>query len=156
MRSVLTGALGHGTFDWVTEVATALPAYAISELLGVPTEDRPQVTTWTNTISGANDPEFALSAEAPLEAATALYTYATKLAEQRRAEPHDDIVTKLITEVDDDALGAHEFEIFVLALAVAGNETDAHGDVPRDACLPRQSRSDATAPVEPRPRRQCC
>ena len=32
-------------------------------------------------------------------------------------------MTKLITEVDDDALGAHEFEIFVLALAVAGNET---------------------------------
>jgi cholest-4-en-3-one 26-monooxygenase len=32
-------------------------------------------------------------------------------------------VTSLITEVDDDALGAHEFEIFVLALAVAGNET---------------------------------
>jgi cholest-4-en-3-one 26-monooxygenase len=123
VRSVLAGAFERGTFDWVTEVATALPAYAISELLGVPTEDRPQVTTWTNTISGANDPEFALSADAPLEAATALYTYATELAEQRRAEPHDDIVTKLVTEVDDDALGTHEFEIFVLALAVAGNET---------------------------------
>ena len=48
---------------------------------------------------------------------------ATQLAEQRRAEPQDDIVTSLITEVDDDALGAHEFEVFVLALAVAGNET---------------------------------
>jgi len=123
VRSVLAAALAQGTFDWVTEVATALPAYAISELLGVPTEDRLQVTTWTNIISGANDPEFALSASAPLEAATALYTYATQLAEQRRAQPLDDIVTKLITEVDDDALGAHEFEIFVLALAVAGNET---------------------------------
>ena len=32
-------------------------------------------------------------------------------------------MTKLITVVDDDALGAHEFEVFVLALAVAGNET---------------------------------
>ncbi|HYA67732.1 MAG TPA: cytochrome P450 [Acidimicrobiales bacterium] len=123
VRNVLASALERGSFDWVTEVATALPAYAISELLGVPTEDRPKVTTWTNTISGANDPEFAQSAEAPLEAATALYTYATKLAQQRRAEPRDDIVTKLITEVDDDALGEHEFEIFVLALAVAGNET---------------------------------
>jgi cholest-4-en-3-one 26-monooxygenase len=123
VRRVLTGALAQGTFDWVTEVATVLPAYAISELLGVPEADRAQITAWTNTISGANDPEFAQSADAPLEAATALYTYATTLAEERRREPHDDIVTKLVTEVDDDALGAHEFEIFVLALAVAGNET---------------------------------
>ncbi len=123
VRDVLARAIERGTFDWVTEVATTLPAYAISELLGVPVEDRPQVTAWTNTISGGNDPEFAESADAPLVAATALYTYATQLAEQRRSEPREDIVTKLITEVDDDALGAHEFEVFVLALAVAGNET---------------------------------
>src|SRR5208283_4125445 len=37
--------------------------------------------------------------------------------------PRDDIVTRLITEVDDDALGAHEFEMFILALAFAGSET---------------------------------
>jgi cholest-4-en-3-one 26-monooxygenase len=123
VRDVLADVVGRGTFDWVTEVATVLPAYAISELLGVPVEDRPQVTAWTNTISGANDPEFADGADAPMNAAIALYTYGTQLAEQRRAEPRDDIVTSLITEVDDDALGAHEFEIFVLALAVAGNET---------------------------------
>ena len=125
VRGVLADVVARGTFDWVTEVATVLPAFAISELLGVPVEDRSQVTAWTNTISGANDPEFAVEgdADAPMNAAIALYTYGTQLAEQRRAEPQDDIVTSLITEVDDDALGAHEFEIFVLALAVAGNET---------------------------------
>ena len=124
VKDVLADVVARGTFDWVTEVATVLPAFAISELLGVPVEDRSQVTAWTNTISGANDPEFADGdADAPMPAAIALYTYGTQLAEQRRAEPRDDIVTSLITEVDDDALGAHEFEIFVLALAVAGNET---------------------------------
>ncbi len=123
VREVLAGVVERGTFDWVTEVATVLPAYAISELLGVPVEDRAQVTAWTNTISGANDPEFADAEDAPMQAAVALYGYATQLAEQRRSEPRDDIVTSLITEVDDDALGAHEFEVFVLALAVAGNET---------------------------------
>ena len=123
VRDVLADVVRRGTFDWVTEVATVLPAYAISELLGVPVEDRPQVTAWTNIISGATDPEFAEDADAPMNAAIALYTYGTRLAEQRRAEPQDDIVTSLITEVDDDALGAHEFEVFVLALAVAGNET---------------------------------
>jgi len=123
VRDVLAGVVARGSFDWVTDVATVLPAYAISELLGVPVEDRPQVTEWTNIISGATDPEFAADADAPMHAAIALYSYGTQLAEQRRIEPRDDIVTSLITEVDDDALGAHEFEVFVLALAVAGNET---------------------------------
>ena len=78
---------------------------------------------WTNQIAGRSDPEFSDGPDASLIAATELYTYASQLAEERRTEPRDDIVTRLITEVDDDALGAHEFEMFVLALAVAGSET---------------------------------
>ena len=123
VRRVLAEAMRTPSFDFVSEVATPLPAFAISELLGVPEPDRPQITTWTNQISGRSDPEFNDGPDAPLIAATDLYTYATTLAEQRRAEPRDDIVTRLITEVDSDALGAHEFEMFMLALAVAGNET---------------------------------
>lgn len=123
VRALLPAVVAKGTFDWVTEVATQLPAFAISELLGVPVKDRPQIIEWTNTISGSNDPEFADDPDAGLRAATSMYLYATELAEQRRAEPADDIVTKLVTEVDGDALGSHEFEVFVLALAVAGNET---------------------------------
>jgi cholest-4-en-3-one 26-monooxygenase len=109
----------------VTEVAVPLPAFAISELLGVPLEDRQQVTEWTNMISGRSDPEFGDGEARSLEAAVGLYGYATQLADLRRAQPGDDIVSRLVTIVDehDDRLGAHEFEVFVLALAVAGNET---------------------------------
>jgi cholest-4-en-3-one 26-monooxygenase len=123
VREVVSRALELGSFDFVAEVATLLPAYAISELLGVPVEERARISELTNVISGRSDPEFSGDPDASLLAATELYGYATVLAEQRRAEPRDDIVTKLITQVDDDALGAHEFEMFILALAVAGNET---------------------------------
>jgi cholest-4-en-3-one 26-monooxygenase len=123
VHQVLGQALERETFDFVNDVATPLPAFAISELLGVPVEDRAMITNWTNHIAGRSDPEFGDGPESPLIAATELYTYATTLAEQRRREPQDDIVTRLITEVDNDALGAHEFEMFILALAVAGNET---------------------------------
>ncbi|MGH8977216.1 MAG: cytochrome P450 [Acidimicrobiia bacterium] len=123
VRRVLDRALQLSTFDFVREVATPLPAFAIAELLGVPEADRGQITEWTNLISGRSDPDFGDGPDAPLIAATELYTYATRLAEERRADPQDDIVTTLVGEVDDDALGTHEFEMFVLALAVAGNET---------------------------------
>jgi cholest-4-en-3-one 26-monooxygenase len=76
-------------------------------------------------IAARTDPEFGDGETLAMEAATGLYGYATALAEQRRTEPRDDIVTRLVTKVDDDddMLGTHEFEVFVLALAVAGNET---------------------------------
>jgi cholest-4-en-3-one 26-monooxygenase len=125
VRDVLSRALARETFDFVSEVATPLPAFAISEMLGVPVEDRPQITEWTNMISGRSDPEFGDGEAMSLLAATEMYAYATRLAEERRARPRDDIVTRLVTKTDDDddTLGAHEFEVFVLALAVAGNET---------------------------------
>jgi cholest-4-en-3-one 26-monooxygenase len=125
VRRILASALEARSFDFVREVATPLPAFAISELLGVPPEDRAQITEWTNMISGRSDPEFGDGEAQSLLAATELYGYATSLAEHRRGEPRDDIVTRLVMKIDDDddALGAHEFEVFVLALAVAGNET---------------------------------
>jgi len=46
------------------------------------------------------------------------------MAEDRRACPRDDIVTKLVhAQVDGDNLSADEFGFFVILLAVAGNET---------------------------------
>ena len=50
--------------------------------------------------------------------------YAMGMAEDRRKNPRDDIVTKLINaDVDGKALGEDEFGYFVIMLAVAGNET---------------------------------
>jgi cholest-4-en-3-one 26-monooxygenase len=46
------------------------------------------------------------------------------MAEDRRQNPRDDIITKLINaDVDGNALGEDEFGYFVIMLAVAGNET---------------------------------
>jgi cytochrome P450 len=57
-------------------------------------------------------------------ASAELYAYAEGLADERRTDPRDDIVTALITaEVDGEALTTSEFDLFFLLLAVAGNET---------------------------------
>jgi cholest-4-en-3-one 26-monooxygenase len=53
-----------------------------------------------------------------------MYAYAQQLAEERRKNPQDDIVTALITaEIDGEGLSDMEFNVFFLLLAVAGNET---------------------------------
>jgi cholest-4-en-3-one 26-monooxygenase len=68
-----------------------------------------------------DDPEYDLE---PLEASTELVGYAWNMAEARRNCPMDDIVTKLVqADVDGEALASEEFGLFVILLAVAGNET---------------------------------
>ena len=106
-------------------LAAELPLVVIAELLGIPYEDRHKVFEWSNRLIGANDPEYAgLGAEAPMEASMELYAYAQSLADDRRARPMDDIVTTLVTaELDGEKLSDIEFNVFVLLLSVAGNET---------------------------------
>jgi cytochrome P450 len=73
---------------------------------------------------GADDPEFAASPDEAMTASASLYAYANDLAKQRRSDPRDDIVTKLINaEIEGDKLSELEFDMFMLLLTVAGNET---------------------------------
>ncbi len=112
-----------GECDFVTDLAAELPLRVIAEFLGVPEEDRHKLFDWSNRLIGFEDPEFMKDA-ANLTAAIEMYGYADRLAEQRLAEPADDIPTLLLNaEVDGERLSRPEFSAFFLLLAVAGNET---------------------------------
>ncbi|HWL64686.1 MAG TPA: cytochrome P450 [Actinomycetota bacterium] len=115
----------RGECDFVTEVAAELPLQVIAEFIGIPLEDRHKIFTWSNTMIGLDDPEYANSSiEKATEAAAEMFGYADTLATERRKTPRQDLVTKLIqAEVDDDQLTDMEFDAFFLLLAVAGNET---------------------------------
>ncbi|WP_347774729.1 cytochrome P450 [Nonomuraea sp. B5E05] len=113
-----------GEVDFVTEVAAPLPLYVICELLGAPVADRDKVFNWSNRMIGAQDPDYAASPEEGSAAAMEVYAYANQLAAQRRANPKNDIVTKLIQpDEQGETLDENEFDLFVLLLVVAGNET---------------------------------
>ncbi|WP_327089735.1 cytochrome P450 [Nonomuraea sp. NBC_01738] len=113
-----------GEFDFVTDVAAPLPLYVICELLGAPVEDRDKIFTWSNRMIGSQDADYASSPEEGAAAAMEVYAYANELAAKRRSAPKDDIVTKLITPDDSgETLSEEEFDLFVLLLVVAGNET---------------------------------
>jgi cholest-4-en-3-one 26-monooxygenase len=121
---ILDTALQAGTFDFVTEVAAELPLIAIAELLGVPVEDRHKMFEWSNRMIGTSDPEYSSGdPDAGAAAMAELYMYANQLAAERKLDPRDDIITTLLTVEGDDALSEHEFDLFVLLLSVAGDET---------------------------------
>ncbi len=113
-----------GACDFVTEVAAELPLQVICELMGVPLEDRHLIFDWSNQMIAFDDPEYGGTDEAGRIAAMQMFMYANQLAEDRRANPRDDLTTVLVTgEVDGEKLNEAEFNNFFLLLLVAGNET---------------------------------
>jgi cholest-4-en-3-one 26-monooxygenase len=113
--------------EFVEKVSAELPLVAIAELLGIPVDERHKVFEWSNRMIGSTDPDYSGGADDAANAAAELYMYAQSLAEDRRKNPRSDIITTLIDETADDHLGSHEFELFVLLLSVAGNETTRNG-----------------------------
>jgi cholest-4-en-3-one 26-monooxygenase len=153
-QRIVAAALESGTGDFVGDVASELPLQAISELLGVPQQDRGKVFSWSNRMMGYHHGSPDQSDDATVAAAEML-GYGLAMADERRACPRDDIVTKLMSaEIDGHHLSDDEFGFFVLLLAVAGNETTrnaiAHGmlaflDHPDQWELFKASRPDTAA-----------
>jgi cholest-4-en-3-one 26-monooxygenase len=118
---IVATALERGTGDFVTDVACELPLQAIAELIGVPQDDRHKLFTWSNDMVGNDDPDYNAHGDT---AAAEMLGYSMLMAEDRRACPRDDIVTKLVNaQVDGEELTSDEFGFFVILLTVAGNET---------------------------------
>jgi cholest-4-en-3-one 26-monooxygenase len=119
---ITTRAAAEGSGDFVRQVACELPLQAIAGLLGVPLEDYDKLFDWTNNMIGSDDPEFADNDA--LTSAGELMWYAMQLAARKAEQPGDDIVTALVmADADGQRLSDAEFGMFVVTLAVAGNET---------------------------------
>ncbi len=120
-HSIVQEAVAKRTGNFVEDVSSELPLQAIADLLGVPQEDRRKLFDWSNSMLGYDDPDMVAD---PDVAAAEILGYSMALAADRKANPRDDIVTKLVQAHKDGAgLSDDEFGYFVIILTVAGNET---------------------------------
>jgi cytochrome P450 len=128
-RELLAPALLRGELDLSEEFAVPLPLMVIAEMFGAPIEDRPRFKRWSDvimalgyTVSGG---EEAARVQTEFAAVSAeMQGYLAGLIEQRRAEPKDDLLTRLIeAEVDGERLTQEELLGFFQLLLSAGHET---------------------------------
>jgi len=113
-----------GSTDFVRDIAAQLPLVVIADMLGAHEADRDKIFNWSNRMLGFDDPEMQTSYEDGQAAAIEIFAYANELGRQRREDPRDDIVTKLLQpDGNGDVLSELEFDLFFVLLAVAGNET---------------------------------
>jgi cholest-4-en-3-one 26-monooxygenase len=123
---IVDDVIESGECEFVSDLAAELPLQAIAEIMGVPQEDRRLMFEWSNTMIGAQDPEYqdADDPDKPMRAAAEVFAYSNALGNARREDPRDDIVTTLINaEIEGERLSELEFDMFMLLLVVAGNET---------------------------------
>jgi cytochrome P450 len=127
-QSLVDNALRLGEFDAVTDLAAELPLLVLSDLLGLPSEDRHLLYNWSNNLVGFDDPEYGGGdVEAYRRTFFEAFQYALGVAAERRANPRDDLMSLLANaEVDGKRLADREFCQFWLLLVVAGNETTRH------------------------------
>ena len=121
LLDALPGHANDGTVDLIEHFAFPLPITVICELLGVPTEDRPMWRGWSLDCASM-DPRRMNTMLADISA------YIRDLADKRRAEPADDLITGLTQAHDEDSdrLSDTELITMVMTLVIAGHETTAH------------------------------
>ncbi|HEX6516653.1 MAG TPA: cytochrome P450 [Nocardioidaceae bacterium] len=144
--------------DFAKDVAADLPLLTLADVLGVPAADRWLLFDWSNRVIGFLDPDYASSASFDVSTGTPLarealalrpepgpdgrmpdprsregmpdlYRYAHLLAAAKRAEPGQDVMSILLSQMDEDGgrVSVEEFENLFWLFAVAGNETLRNG-----------------------------
>ena len=142
--------LAKDEFDFVADFADPFPTVIFCELAGFPPEDHPQIMDWKNTLMHANDghsrghalalakgrelgivgpdgptPEqfFQIRAATGIE----IYGYLKRLIDERRKQPADDLITKLLHAKyeGERPLTQEELEDTLFLLFMAGLDTVA-------------------------------
>jgi cytochrome P450 len=124
---LLDAALARSQTDLVADYAYPLPVRVITEILGVPPEDRTEFQRWSDALAHGLDPEFLLSPEAVRQRTAGMLSfvqYFADLISYRRANPGDDLISRLIqAEEHGEVLTQTELIATCLLLLVAGHET---------------------------------
>ena len=119
----LDEALQHNSFDYVDDFAGKLPMDVISELMGVPQEDRVRIRALADGVMHREDGTADVPASA-MAASGELLMYYASMVKQRRKSLSDDLTSALVeAEIDGDKLTDDEIMAFLFLMVIAGNET---------------------------------
>lgn len=126
-KRIVDELLETGDCDFVHHVSMRLPMWTIYDMVGLEEDLQEAVADAADVLVGSNDPEVQRGRD-PLEvvndAVMTLMSTGLDLAEARRSDPRDDLMTNLVqAEIDGEGLTDEEISAFFVLLSVAGNDT---------------------------------
>lgn len=122
-KETLDAVAQKGECDFVDDIAAPLPILLIAEMIGIPREKQKEFHQWSDAMMAGEGNQD--KPEIIAKSAAAFLAYSTlvkEIAEQRRREPKDDLISILVTADDEGILGRFELQ----KQSVEGLETDEH------------------------------
>jgi cytochrome P450 len=124
VSAIVDSIIDRGQCEFVGDVAMHLPVHVIFTLLGVPEEDYGYLIGLINTMTLANDPDYAGNRNDGFLAIGEFMTWATRLAASHRTHPRDNLTMDLLNaEIDGARLTDDEFAVVFQGLIIGGTET---------------------------------
>lgn len=115
----------QGSMDLVNDYAYPLPINVISDILGVPTDQREQLRDWSEAISNGSSSDG--NPQERWSKIQAFTRYVVQLVAEKRQQPADDLVSQLVQmEQEGDHLNENELLALVGLLIFAGHETTSN------------------------------
>lgn len=132
-----------GSCDFAADIAYWYPLRVVMSLMGVPPEDEPQVLRMTQKLFSPADKDLKQSGKAEPEKATQekatrgtgvaeqdaiaqFASYFGALAEERRRDPRNDIISTIANGlVDGKPMAPHVMTSYFIIVATAGHDTTA-------------------------------
>ena len=122
---LVDGLDGGRTVDLVHDLAVPLPLAVISDMLGVDDADRDQFHAWMRDFTEASASPLQMIRALPI--GRRMISLFERLAEDRRTNPDDRLVTALV-EANEDGEKLSDWEItsMIFLLLLAGHDTTAN------------------------------
>jgi hypothetical protein len=129
MREIVHGLIDRfaadGACEFMSAFADHYPSQVMADLLGLPEDEHERFVAWGKSIAAVLS--YAVPQKlAEIEAALAgLYELTDRLADERRREPRQDLLTALVHASDggSDRLDPDELRVHVAGLVLAGQDS---------------------------------
>jgi cytochrome P450 len=119
---LLDSFAGKPVVEMVSEFTLPVPIITISDLLGIPADDRDTFRRWAVELVGAGQDPAVVEA-----ASKNVIEYAKQSIEEKRRHPGEDMISALLRGKDDgDKLTETELVTMIFLFTVAGHVTSMH------------------------------
>jgi pimeloyl-[acyl-carrier protein] synthase len=127
--SLLSDVQSQGEMDAIHDLAHPLPILVVSQMLGLPSEERARFKQWSDDLFAilGSVPHAPESMEHASRSLAELTDYLTTLSHSRRQQPQNDLLSALVGVVDEgERLTQEELIANVTILLSAGHETTSN------------------------------
>jgi cytochrome P450 len=123
VRSLIAAFADRGSCDAVADLGRLYPTQVFLTLFGLPLADRDQFIEWSEAIIEASSPSADGMSPETVETALALFTYLQECVAQKRKDPGEDMLGRVLSLEEEDAFTEDEVLGLCFLFILAGLDT---------------------------------